>query len=601
MNAISNILLGIKKAISVLPSKKEKVFIWLFWLLELSTYFITMCFPTIQMWITDGAVSFLSGRGKNYLLFAGFAGLIISALLGFLSRRKLRTWSDYISSLVSNSIYGELLKKSARIKYNYFDEKETYEKILQTTSHIPNKIADLITWSTVPPIIGGFISLIIITLSLCTVHWSIAILAAAGNLCSIYFYYRRMKNNYYLQISQIPQKRWAETYWSTLLNKNFLKEISLFGLFDYLIQKWKLYTVKTSKQNARFSIKYSLILFVGDFISISFKTFALCIAVYFIINGKASAGSFMLVYGSINVFNGYLSDISRAFIKIGENSMYIRDWLQYMSLEEEQRGESTQDSKTQDITIEYSNVSFRYSGADHNALDGLSVTIRQGERIAIAGENGSGKSTFVSLLNGLYDNYEGHILINHRELRDQIDVVRQNTVSTFQDFGCYEFTLKENIQIGDLQRTVSEEEIRIAAEKAGVMEIINQCPDGMDTHIGSYVENGINLSGGQWQKIAFSRALLKADAKVIILDEPTAALDPLSETAIYKKFIETVNNQTTILISHRLGAAKFADRVLVFKEGRIVEDGPHNVLMEKKGVYWDMYTAQSKMYKEQSV
>ena len=597
MKVYKNLLYAIKKAFSLLPSKHEKMMVITLWLLTLTSYFISMLFPTIQMWITDGASSLIQGDTQYYPIILGFSGLLVSIIIGFITRRKLFAWSDYISSLITNNIYGDILKKSARLKYKYFDQKEMYDKITQTANTVPGKIASLITWNTVPPILGGIISMVFITISLCYVHWSIAAFVIIGNIASIYFYYKRMKNNYYLQIEQIPQKRWANAYWETLVEKSKLKEVSVFGLSDYLIEKWKYYSFMTAKQNFKFSLKYSTIMLMTDIVSILFKTLALIITTYIIIQGGASIGTFMLVYGSINVFNGYLSDISRAFINVSENSLYIDSWLQYMNLDEENMRVTTTPIH-KNFNIEFVNVTFQYIGAESAAINGLSVKIMQGEKVAIVGENGSGKSTFVSLLNGLYDDYDGKILVNGQDIRQDISILRNNIVTAFQDYGCYEFSIRDNIRMGGIENEYTDADIRNAAEMADALEFVDKYESGIDTDIGSYSENGVNLSGGQWQKIALARTFINPKARLIVLDEPTASLDPFAESVVYRRFIEQINGQTAIIISHRLGATKFADRILVFDKGRIVEEGNHEKLMNDKGLYWDMYTSQSKMYKE---
>ncbi len=597
MKAYRNLIFAIKKAIVLLPSKREKMMVITLWILALSSYFISMLFPTIQMWITDGASSLLQGNIQYYPLILGFSGLLVSIIIGFITRRKLFAWSDYVSSLITNSIYGDILKKSARLKYKYFDQKEMYDKLTQTSNTVPGKIASLITWNTVPPILGGIISMAFVTVTLCYVHWIIAVLVAIGNIASIYFYYKRMKNNYYLQIEQIPQKRWAGAYWGTLVGKGTLKEVSVFGLSDYLIEKWKNYSLITAKQNFKFSLKYSTIMLITDIVSILFKILALIITTYIIIEGRASIGTFMLVYGSINVFSGYLSDISRAFINISENSLYIDNWLEYMSLDDENIGVTTAPIY-KDFNVEFVNVRFQYIGSESAAIDDLSIKIMQGEKVAIVGENGSGKSTFVALLNGLYDDYDGNILVNGQDIRQGISILRSNIVTAFQDYGCYEFSIRDNIRMGGIENEYTDAEIRNAAEMADALEFIDKYEYGIDTEIGSYSENGVNLSGGQWQKIALARTFINPKARLIVLDEPTASLDPFAESVVYRRFIEQINDQTAIIISHRLGATKFADRILVFDKGRIVEDGNHEKLMSDRGLYWDMYTSQSRMYKE---
>lgn len=595
MTSIRYLFYAVKKAVALLDVRKKGMLLVLL-VLSLLTYVVSVVTPTLEMFIADGVVGAINDTNAVRYLYIGIVGLSACSALGFLSRKRLFVWSNYVGSTISDSIYKDMLQKSAKIKYKYYEDKNVYEDIAKTASTVPDKIASLMTWSTIPPIIGGTFSMIAVSISLVIVDWKIAVLVLLGNVLSIFFYYKRMRDNYYLKVSLIPQKRWADAYWDSLVNKNKLKEVKFFRLFDYIADKWERLSFKMQKENMKLAARYSFILLLTDIVAIAFKSFALIYTVYLVVFGDKSIGVIMLVYGSINVFNGYMSDISRAFINLGENSLYIKNWIDYMELEEESSEETIAATKTNAL-LKLSDVSFRYPKTDTLAIDGVSVEIHEGEKIAIVGENGSGKSTFVNLINGLFDDYEGTILFDGKEIRGNLAYLRQNVATIFQDFGKYDFTIRENIAMGDIMNTHSEKDIWEAAEKADAQQFISELDNQMDTMIGPY-EEGTYLSGGQWQKVAIGRTFLKDNAKIVILDEPTAALDPYSESEAYRRFLNNVGNQATLLISHRLGATRYADRILVFDKGKIVEEGNHEELMAQKGLYRKMYIAQASLYAE---
>lgn len=595
MNSIKNLLFAVKRVVTLLDRQKKRM-LFALWVLSLLTYVVSVATPTIEMFIADGVVGIMNNTDAAIKLWIGIGGSVVCSALGFLSRKRLFVWSNYVGSTISDSIYRDMLQKSARIKYRYYEDKDIYEKFAKTASMVPDKIASLMTWSTIPPIIGGMFSMIAVAFSLMAADWKIALLVLLGNILSIFFYYRRMRDNYYLKVSQIPCKRWADTYWNIMVDKSKLKEVKTFRLFDYIAGRWEQLSFRMQGENMKLAVRYAFILFLTDIAAIIFKALALIYTVYLVVFGEKNVGIIMLVYGSINVFNGYMSDISRAFINLGENSLHIRNWITYMKLEEERRDEPAAGVESE-VLLKLSGVKFKYPKTDVYAIDGISVDIHAGEKIAVVGENGSGKSTFVSLINGLFEDYEGTILFDGTEIRDYPVYLRRSIATVFQDFGKYDLTIRENIALGDIVNEHSDEDIWAAAEKADATKFVSELDHQLDAKIGPY-EGGTYLSGGQWQKVAIGRTFLKESAKILILDEPTAALDPYSESRIYRRFLDVVENQAALLISHRLGATRYADRILVFDKGKIVEEGNHDKLMAQKGLYWKMYTAQASLYME---
>ena len=245
--------------------------------------------------------------------------------------------------------------------------------------------------------------------------------------------------------------------------------------------------------------------------------------------------------------------------------------------------------------IEFKNVSFSYPNTDRKILDGVSLNIHPGETVAIVGKNGAGKTTLVKLITRMYDPTDGDIHLDNvpihyydlDDLRSQMSVVNQ-------DFLKYQLSVQENIGLGNVDRLSELEHIKVAAEKAGA-DFIDQLPNGYETILSRQFEGGTELSGGQWQKIAIARALTR-DAQLLILDEPTAALDVRSEHDIYARFQELTKEKTTLLISHRMSTVRMAERILVLDDGKLIEEGAHEELMKDNGLYARLYTLQAEHY-----
>ena len=246
--------------------------------------------------------------------------------------------------------------------------------------------------------------------------------------------------------------------------------------------------------------------------------------------------------------------------------------------------------------IAFEHVSFSYPGTEREVISDLSLTIRGGEKIAIVGDNGSGKSTFISLLTGIFSPDSGSVSIGGLSMEEHKRALRQRISVIYQDFAHYEASIRDNITVSDEERKLSDEEILDLARRIHVEDVILEQPEGLDAILGHMSEKGNTLSGGQWQKIALLRAVYRSRANIMILDEPTAALDPIAEAQLYRNFSELTGHRTALLISHRLGITGLVDRILVFREGRIVEDGSHGELMARRGHYYAMYQAQAKWY-----
>jgi len=310
--------------------------------------------------------------------------------------------------------------------------------------------------------------------------------------------------------------------------------------------------------------------------------------------GNVSLGLFTALVVSTETLLEFAAAFSYLAQDFRRNTLLLRHYFSFMNLPETQQQGS--EEEILNGKIEFKDVTFKYPGSERNVLSNLSFRIEPGEKIALVGANGAGKSTMIKLLLGLYKPDSGRVLIdgndvyklNKNSLRKVFSVI-------FQDYCEYQFTLRENVAFGDLSMIDNDYELNRALKLAQADNITK-----LDAPLGKLDENGVDCSGGEWQRIALARGCL-AQSKLLILDEPTASLDPIAESGLYRRFSDLMRDRGCILISHRLGSSKMADRILVIRDGCVCEEGTHIQLMKSSGYYAEMYEKQSSWYREEVV
>ena len=330
-------------------------------------------------------------------------------------------------------------------------------------------------------------------------------------------------------------------------------------------------------------------------------TFVEQVAVYMYLifcvsDGRISVGSFMMYISAVTSFSVAIRQIIRSVVEIRTYDMYYENLDTYLAVPASMRSGMTDIAADITPIIEFVNVSFRYPGNEVYTLKNINLTVKPGEKLLIAGENGAGKTTFIKLLLRLYDPTEGVILLNGQDVRElDYDSYLSLFSAVFQDYHLFSFSLRDNIVMSG---SADDESIFRILDQVGLADKLRKSAITLNTEIHrNFSPDGYEPSGGEGQKIAIARALYK-DAPVMVLDEPTAALDPRAEFEIYCQFHNMVTDKTAVFISHRLSSARFCDHIAVFEKGRIVEYGSHEELLTRGGKYAELYCMQAKYYTE---
>lgn len=405
------------------------------------------------------------------------------------------------------------------------------------------------------------------------------------------FSYKAGVTNYIEQKELTQQERTVNYLSSILTSREHAYERKLFNFSNYYNNEYDSHYEEWKKKRMKIDFINLLEKNIGSIISVVMGIFIFLLLLTSVIKNNVTVGTFIsivyMVYELSNILSDNLISIANQFAEVIE---YSKERKNYLQDHKKIMGTS---SCADFEKLEFNNVSFKYTNTDRYVLKNFNLSIEKGKKYALVGLNGEGKTTIVKLALGLYSDYEGMILLNGKNIQEYSREELNRIMSVlFQDFAKYSTSIRENIwgskEGGSLASINGIDGIELNA-------LIDRLPDGIDTEIGKISEQSIDLSGGEWQKIAFARVLAK-DSPVIILDEPTAALDPIIESKLYALFYDMTQNKTSIVISHRLGATKLYDNILVLSEGNVAESGTHDELIERKGLYYHMYESQKEWY-----
>lgn len=404
---------------------------------------------------------------------------------------------------------------------------------------------------------------------------------------------------YSLNFKQTPAKREMEYLRIVGGSKESAKELKLFGLASYLVGRYSKLSNQLHTENVSLAKRRLIVGTVFTTLSALGYYGSYAFVIYKTVMGSLDIGTFYFMVSAIALASSNIQSVFTTFSTIADQAMFITDLLDFFNLKPRVFSKPNALPAPRPIRLgfEFQNVSFNYPGQTRQVLSNVSFDLRPTERIALVGENGQGKTTIVKLLTRLYDPTGGRILLDGVDLRDyELEDLWKEIGVIFQDFVRYDMTASENIAIGRIEEQDNTFRVRSAAQKSLAEGVIRKLPNGYNQLLGRRFEGGTDLSGGEWQKIALARAYLR-DAQVLVLDEPTAALDARSEHEVFERFAELTKGKMALLISHRFSTVKMADRILVLEGGQIAEQGPHDELLQSKGRYAEMFELQAASYR----
>ena len=550
--------------------------------------------------LTNGLYRMVRGAGLNdgerqiLYLFALLMGLyIVQALFDCLSQYMLRMDTTRTEKFVSRTI----MECKCNVKFHYIENNDGFRQKLSFVEeyageYTARSMQDLILN------VQRIISIASVSMELFRVSGVIVAVIFLTCIPTAILSYLQSDATYHFRTKWMLEGDSAIMQFLTCTRPEAMKDIRHFRAYPYLKGEWKKTAKEYIEKKDALTRKHVIYNMTADILRNAVYIVILILAgrqIY--LHPEGGIGVFMLVLTLSGRLQNLISGLLVSLMEFGQNISYMKDFFDLQALGQD--ADTAAEAGFKSVSIAFNHVSFAYPGSDRQVIRDLSVTIKDGETIAIVGENGSGKSTFINLVLGFYTPQQGEITVNGDPLAGlQIARIRKSAAAVFQDFCHYEGTIRENIEASELDDIMDDESLDRLLREANVHDLVAQQPKGLDEEIGQFSKTGNNLSGGQWQRLALARALYRRNTRLMILDEPTAALDPLAESELYRNFAEMTAGKTTLLISHRLGITRMVNRILVFREGQIVEEGGHDSLMEKDGYYAEMYRAQAQWYQE---
>jgi len=562
---------------------------------------VTSLLPLAALWITkliiDGIVQVVSHHQPVrpllwWLVAAEFAVAIFGSFLGRLV--------DYLDALLADKytrhISIEVMKHAAELDLIAYEDPVFYDRLERARVQATDRLGMIQSIGRLVQqvITAGSLSVSILLFS----PWLLLLLVAGilpAFLGESHFAFLGYAKNF----RQTPIRRELDYLRVLGGSREAAKELKLFGLKDFLLARFTRLSDQIYGENVDLARRR---LIAGSFLSMIGTAGYYSAYVYVIwrtVTGSLTIGELTFLTGAIVQASSNIQLIFSTLSSIADQALFLTDLLAFFEMQPTIRSKPHALAAPRPIVrgFEFRNVSFCYPGNSRRVVDHLDLQLRAGERVALIGENGEGKTTLVKLMTRLYDPVEGQILLDGVDLReyDLEDLYREIGV-IFQDFMRYEMTARENVAIGRIDQVDNLPLLKSAAAQSMANEVIERLPRDYDQMLGRRFENGVDLSGGEWQKVALARAYLR-DAQVLILDEPTAALDARSEFEVFQRFAELTAGKSALFISHRFSTVRMADRIIVLHKGRITEDGNHDALLNLGGLYAGMFEMQAASYR----
>lgn len=579
---------NLKKLFVILLKFKKSYLIFLLF----STMAISI-FPYISLLLSQKLINTLqigySSLNDVILILIFYFVINISSLsLGNLKAFVLKKYTDYLYYQLN--VY--FRKKCTYLSYKDFENERIYNTLQRAEQQIgirPIQVVNDIL-SIISSILNLLLALVILTI------WHKWVILGFIILPVVSFKYF-LKINYFeynniTERAETERKSWYLTH--LLIKDYFIKEIKMLNISDYLLEKYNAILHKIFKDNTSINLKKSIFNHIYQILNTIFTSIVVFISFVEAYSGKILIGNFMTNISTTSKIENAISGSVSSFFSLYNDLLFCSHIFDFLEIANTRKKniQVYKESIDHIEKIALKNVSYKYSTNKNYTLKNINIEFNAGDVVALIGENGSGKTTLIKILTGLYEDYEGEIFVNDINFKNfNINEIRTKMGVIFQDYNKYEFNVKENIGLGDVSNIDNIEKIKYAAVQANINELIESLPYGYNQQLGNWFKNGIQLSGGQWQKIALARTLIRK-SDVYILDEPTAALDPYAEYLFFKNVKEIIKNNMCIFVTHRYVNTIIANKIIYLKDGHVKESGNHTELMNYNGEYAKLYKLQ---------
>jgi ATP-binding cassette subfamily B protein len=561
--------------------------------------------PLAVLWIgkliIDGVIGAMGAHAAGRPLDWRYLGGLVALELGVgVAGEGLARLSALLESLLgdlfSNRISVRLMQHAATLDIAQYEDAETYDHLERARRQTLGRIGlitlllataqDLVTLAS----LGGVIFV--------QLPWLLILLVIAV-MPSFLGETHYAALGYSLLFQWTPERRLLDYLRYVGASDEMAKEVKLFSLSDFLVGRYARLSDEFYEANKRLSIRRNIVSTLLVTVGTLGYYGAYAVTIYLTVLGRFTVGALTFLAGSFRQSRDLIQRILLSLSQVFEQSLYLADLFTFFDVQP--RVTSRPGARAVPVPIQrgfaFQDVGFRYPGSDRWAVRHLTFTFAPEERIALVGENGAGKTTLVKLLARLYDPDEGRVLLDGVDLRDyDLASLRQNIGVIFQDFVRYDFVLKENIGVSQVEALDDEARVREAARRSLADSVATRLEKGYDQMLGRRFDGGVELSGGEWQKVALGRAYMR-DAQVLILDEPTASLDARAEYEVFLRFAELTKGRMAVLISHRFSTVRMADRILVLRGGELIDQGAHEELVARGGLYAELFSLQAAGYR----